>query len=373
MTSLIRDDCTHFRGDKPCRFKRLCGDCPEYEPLGAKTRVLLLKCRAQGDVLRTTALLPGLGRKYPRSHVTWLVDGESADLLAGNPLVDEVLAFGLESVLPLEVREFDVLVCLDKEPGITALATKVRAARKFGFGMNAHGKVTAFNDAAGYALRLGIDDDLKYRTNPKTYQEIAAEAAEIEYARDEYVYGLGDEAKRKAREFMKARGVDASRPAVGLNTGAGTKFETKQWPGGHYRELARGLAGELGANVFLLGGPREEALNAALASGAPARVYNTGNGHTLPDFAGFVSLMDVVVTSDTLGMHLGIALKKKIVALFGPTCPQEIDLYDRGVKLFTGAPCAPCYKQTCPDAVCMNGIRPERVLEEVRRLIAGKP
>lgn len=369
MTSPIKDDCALFRGDKPCRARRLCGGCPEYDPLGAKTKVLILKCRAQGDVLRTTALLPGLERKYPRSHVTWLVDAESVDLLAGNPLVTSVLPLGLEAVLSLEVREFDVLVCLDKEPGITALATKVQAARKFGFGMNVHGNLAAFNEASSYAVRLGIDDGLKYRTNRKTYQEIAAEVAEVDYARDEYVFELGDEAKRKAREFMKAHGVDPSRPAVGLNTGAGTKFETKQWPLGHYRELIRGLAEELGANVFLLGGPREEALNTALAAGAPPRVYNTGNDHDLPDFAGFVSLMNVVVTSDTLGMHLAIALKKKVVALFGPTCPQEIDLYDRGVKIFAGAPCAPCYKQTCLDTVCMKGIRPGRVLEEVGRLI----
>jgi ADP-heptose:LPS heptosyltransferase len=370
MTSPINDDCAHFRGDKPCRFKRLCGDCPEYDPLGARTKILVLKCRAQGDVLRTTALLPGLKRKYPRSRVSWLVDGESVDLLTGNPLVDEVLPYGLESVLPLEVREFDVLVCLDKEPGITALATKVRAPTKFGFGMNANGAATVFNDAAAYALRLGIDDELKYRVNTKTYQEIAAEAAEVDYARDEYVYGLGADAKRKAREFMKTHGVDASRPAVGLNTGAGTKFEPKQWPVGHYRQLAAGLVDGLGANVFLLGGPREETLNTAIAADAPPEVYNTGNEHSLPDFAGFVSLMDVVVTSDTLGMHLAIALKKKVVALFGPTCPQEIDLYGRGVKLFTGAPCAPCYKQNCPDAVCMEGIRPGRVLEEIGHLIA---
>ena len=370
MTSPFNDDCAHFRGDKPCRLKRLCGDCPEYDPLGARTKVLVIKCRAQGDVLRTTALLPAIERKYPRSRITWLVDGESVDLLAGNPFVASVLPFGLESALSLEVREFDVLICLDKEPGMTALATKVRAARKLGFGMNAHGATTAFNDAAFYALRLGIDDDLKYRTNTKTYQQIAAEAAELDYARDEYVFGLGDEAKRKAREFMKAQGVDAFRPAVGLNTGAGTKFGTKQWPVEHYRELVRDLAGGLGANVFLLGGPREEALNKAIAAEAPPRVYNTGNDHSLPEFAGFLSLMSVVVTSDTLGMHLAIALKKKIVALFGPTCPQEIDLYDRGVKLFTSAPCSPCYKQTCPDAVCMKGIRPGRVLEEVGHLIA---
>jgi ADP-heptose:LPS heptosyltransferase len=370
MSDIIREDCAHYRGDKPCRFKRFCADCPSFSRLGELTRVLVVKCRAQGDVLRTTALLPGLKRTYPRSRITWLVDPESVDLLAGNPLVDEVLPFGLEAALSLDVREFDVLVCLDKEPGLTALATKAQAGRKLGFGMGAHGGVKAFNEAARYALRLGVDDDFKYRKNRKTYQEIAAEAAEVPYSRDEYVFNPGDGARRKALEFMRANGIDPGHPAVGLNTGAGSKFETKQWPAGHYRELAAGIALELGANVFLLGGPREEALNRVIAAGASPRVYNTGNDHALLDFAGFVALMDVVVSSDSLGMHLAVALKRKVVALFGPTCPQEIDLYDRGVKLFAGAPCAPCYRQTCPNAVCMSDIRPGRVLEEVGRLLA---
>ena len=79
--------------------------------------------------------------------------------------------------------------------------------------------------------------------------------------------------------------------------------------------------------------------------------------------------MDVVVSSDSLGMHLAIALGKKVVALFGSTCPQEISLYGRGTKLFAGAPCSPCYKQTCPDMTCMNDITPGQVFEEVVRLL----
>jgi len=75
--------------------------------------------------------------------------------------------------------------------------------------------------------------------------------------------------------------------------------------------------------------------------------------------------LDLVVTSDTLGMHLAVALKKPVIALFGPTCPQEIDLYGRGTKLFQGAACSPCYKQTCPDAVCMSEITPDRVFAEI--------
>ena len=369
MTSAMKDDCVHFRGDKPCRFKRFCEGCPHFEPFSGRTKVLLLKCRAQGDVLRTTALLAGIKRKYPKSFITWLTDEESVDLLVNNSFVDRVLPYGLETVLPLTAQSYDVLISLDKEPGITSLATKVRAGKKFGFGMNEHGNLMVFNEAAAYAFRLGVDDELKYRTNMKTYQEIAAEAAEVDNRHDEYAYEPGEDAKVKAREFMRAHGIDTVRHSVGLNTGAGSKFETKQWPREHYLDLIHGLTSGLKANVFLLGGKREREFNASLEKGSPRKIYNTGNDNTLPDFAGFISFMDVIVTSDTLGMHLAIAAKKRIVALFGPTCPREIDLYGRGVKLFKSVPCSPCYMQRCPDTKCMKEILPGLVLEEIRKLI----
>ena len=369
MTNAVKDDCVHFRGDKPCRFKRFCEGCPHFEPFAGRTKVLVLKCRAQGDVLRTTALLAGIKRKYPKSFITWLTDEESVDLLANNAFVDRVLPYGLETALPLTAQSFDVLIGLDKEPGVASLATKVQAGQKFGFGMNEHGNLMVFNKAAAYALRLGVDDELKYRTNRKTYQEIAAEAAEIDYGRDEYVYEPGESAKVKAREFLKAHEIDTAKPSVVLNTGAGAKFETKQWPREHYIELIQGLTSGIKANVFLLGGKREREFNAFLEKSSPRKVYNTGNDNPLPEFAGFISFMDVVVTSDTLGMHLAIAAKKKIVALFGPTCPQEIDLYGRGTKLFKSVPCSPCYRLTCLDAKCMKEILPGRVLEEIRKFI----
>ena len=363
----LRPDCEHFRGDKPCSFKRICRDCPHFSPF--PTRILIIKCRAQGDVLRTTPLLPALKRKYPLSHITWLVDRESLDLLLHNSYIDDLLGHDLESVLILQVLKFDLLISLDKEPGLTALATQVKAAQKRGFGMNEFGNLTIFNPAAEYAYRLGVDDDLKFFKNKKTYQEIIHEAAEINYARDEYTFGLPDEAREKAWGFFKRRRIPSGRPSIGLNTGAGTKFETKQWPARHYLELISYLTKKMRANVFLLGGPKEKDLNRLLAHKSRARVYDTGSDNSLLEFAGFISLLDLVVTSDTLGMHLAIALKKPVVALFGPTCPQEIDLYGRGVKLFEGTDCSPCYKQTCPDAICMSTITPERVFAEVDRLV----
>jgi heptosyltransferase-2 len=365
----VKPDCRFFRGDKPCRFGYPCDDCRHYAPV--KHKVLLIKARAQGDVLRTTPLLPGLRRKYPDTFLTWLTDPESVPLLERNPLIDRLLPFRWESVLPLIVERFDAVICLDKEPDLAALATKIEAPEKFGFGLNDRGNLVPFNPSAEYAYRLGMDDELKFRLNSRTYQDIAAEAAGVDDDGEEYIYRLGDDAGSKAVAFFRRCRVPKGRPAIGLNTGAGSKFETKQWPEGHFLELIRLLQGELKANIFLLGGPREKAFNDRLLKRSPVRVFHTGTDNSLPEFSGFLDRMDVVVCSDTLAMHLAIALKKKVVALFGPTCPLEIDFYGRGTALFSGASCAPCYRQTCDDGRCMDDIKPGEVLAAVKSLLGG--
>ena len=77
----------------------------------------------------------------------------------------------------------------------------------------------------------------------------------------------------------------------------------------------------------------------------------------------YEAVSDLVVTGDSFGMHLAIALRKLVLAWFGLSCWAEIDLYDRGSK-FTpdGLDCAPCWKRSCPynleciSMIDLNGI-----------------
>ena len=55
---MIRNDCVYFKGETPCIYRRLCDQCPYFRPF--QTKILIIKRGAMGDVLRTTALLPGL-------------------------------------------------------------------------------------------------------------------------------------------------------------------------------------------------------------------------------------------------------------------------------------------------------------------------
>jgi len=365
---LVETNCVHFKGEKPCVYRRVCDHCPQFKPFGQK--ILVIKCRAQGDVLRTTPVLAGLKRAYPDSFITWLVDEETVDLLRDIPQIDRVLPLNTETILALRAQRFDAVYSLDKDPGLVALAALLDVPRKFGFGLNEHGNLTAFTPAAAYSLRLGVDDELKFRVNQRTYQEMIFEAAELEYRSDDYVFILADAHRKKSGQFFIKNKVPRGRLNLGLNTGAGAKFTTKQWPEAHFLKLILKLKAQLGANIFLLGGPREKALNERLVRRSRVKVFNTGADNSLLEFAGFLDRMDVVLCSDTLAMHLALALKKKTVVLFGPTCPAEIELYGRGRKLYAGADCAPCYRQACPDPVCMKRLTPDEVFAAIREVAA---
>jgi len=78
----------------------------------------------------------------------------------------------------------------------------------------------------------------------------------------------------------------------------------------------------------------------------------------------------VVVTGDTLAMHLAVALGKKAVVLFGPTSHTEIELYNRGEKIYSDMDCLVCYRQRCdksPD--CMEKIAADRVFKTIKKLV----
>ena len=78
----------------------------------------------------------------------------------------------------------------------------------------------------------------------------------------------------------------------------------------------------------------------------------------------------MVVSGDTLSLHIAIALKKKVVALFGPTCAQEIELYGRGIKIVSSKGCTPCYKHKCSkEPICMDLISAKEVFNVIQKLI----
>lgn len=363
-----RLDCRYFLGDRPCRFKRTCPDCPHYNPMGK--RILIIKLAAIGDVLRTTPLLTGLKRAYPQSHITWVVDREASPLLKNNSLIDRLIPYEFANLYPLESESFDLVIGLEKETRGAALVSKVKAREKKGFGLSETGNVYPLNKGSEYAFLLGLDDNLKFYQNLKTYPALIFEMAELPYHKEEYLLSISPEDEKFAQEFARQAGLKKGEVIVGLNTGAGDVFANKAWTIEGYGGLIKKLQKEPAVRILLLGGPKEQERNAALVEKYGQAVIDTGCHNTLTQFAALVNLCHIVVTGDTTALHLGIALKKCIVAIFGPTCAQEIELYGRGEIVKTSLSCAPCYRRICDISPnCMEVINPEEVMQRINKFI----
>jgi ADP-heptose:LPS heptosyltransferase len=97
---------------------------------------------------------------------------------------------------------------------------------------------------------------------------------------------------------------------------------------------------------------------------------------SIGDLIDIMADADLLITTDSGPMHLGIALRLKVLALFGSTT-KELGFYPdfSGCEVIEeNLPCRPCHihgAEKCKrgDFACLMGISPERVLEAALRII----
>jgi heptosyltransferase-2 len=369
---LIAVDCRHFLGDRPCLWHKRDGAlclCDHYEPV--RERILIVKLDAMGDVLRTTAVLPALARAHPAAAIVWITRAESVPLLRNNPYIAEVVPYGPDALLRLQVESFDRVINLDAGKISAALAAAARAPRKDGYVLHPAGHVVATNPAAREWLAMGVFDDLK-RANRRSYQRIMMGILGLPEDEHQYVLELTPGECARARDHLESLGLDLGRPVVGLNTGAGGRWELKRWRTDGFRELIMLLQTQFGAQPLLLGGKAEQERNRELCESAGVTVFDAGDNE-LRHFAALTAQCDLVVTGDTLAMHIALAVGRRVIVLLGPTSAPEIELYGLGEKVVPDMGCLGCYKTTC-DFVpnCMDLISTNMVRDAVARQLRGE-
>lgn len=358
--------CKNFNGYKPCFSDHNCwkDGCKEMKPIG--TKILIINLDAMGDVLMTTAQLQTIKRKYPQSTIYWITLKIAAGLIENNPYIDRVLVYDFESLAILHSLEFDIVMNVDKSMRSGALAMQVNTKERLGFGINSNGQIIPLNKGAEYNYRLGMDDHLKFKVNKRLGQDYLAETFNLDYNRDDYVFNFTSPELNYIKEYKKEIGIEESDEVIGFNTGCSLLFPNKKMTIEQHVALIEKFLSYNRFKIMLLGGPEDEERNKVIAENFQGQVINTPTHGGVRKGACYESIPQLIITGDSFGMHLAIALKKYVVAWFGLSCWSEIDLYDRGVKLFPESLfCAPCWKKVCPyNLECIQMIDLERIVNE---------
>jgi len=306
----------------------------------AKERVLIIKLgysetlvgeisrkTSLGDVLRSTVLLP----LFRDAHVTWLVDEKAAALLKGNRYIDRIMPYDLTTVLQLRAERFDTIINLEKVGGICALADSLNAWRRYGFRFDPEAGAAEAYDGSQHALEICKNHGDK-RSNARCWEEV-----------------LFDMVGEKWKGEMPTLGYRPSSKEVndiGFNNHVGEKWPIKAWPAEFWGELEEML-------------DRKYTLS-----------WQQGLS-SIEEYIEWINSCRLIVTNDSLGLHIAHALGKRIVSLFGPTVASEVYVKN-GVKLLPEKTfdCLPCLSTTCTEQKpCMYWIRPRTVYENVEKLL----
>jgi heptosyltransferase-2 len=325
-------------------------------------KILIVKIGAIGDVLRTTSLLPGLAEKYEPAAIDWLTSATAKELLEWNKYLRRTLTWEERD----QADSYDLVIGLEDEKDVCRLVAGVKTDKVLGAYLD-HGKVT-YTPSAWFDMalisRFGLDkaNALK-KSNQKTYQQHMADLLGIKTA--PYVFRLVSDELEDGRKAVRDLGISKDEKIIGVNTGAGRRWPQKSWGVEQTIDLVKRLKKELGVVSLILGGGDERERNQLIAkeTGMP-----DAGLHSLRGFAAIINQCRGLLSSDSLAMHFGIALGKRLVVFFGPTSAAEIDLYGLGVKLSAPLDCLVCYKKGCERKPnCMDSLGVDEVFQVLKR------
>ena len=329
-------DCKSFPGIYACdimtaeRYKD-CNGCPYYEPYTKK--ILIIKLGALGDVLRTTPLLHAIKKRYGNPLIYWLVKEESKPFLENNIYIDKILIYNLDMILRLMNEKFDILYSLEIDYPAIGLANLIKAEEKFGFFANEDGHPAIFNKEAKHYLEMVFSNHLK-KENRKSYQEIIFEICKMKYNKEEIILELTNKDKSYGTLFMKKHHIKKSDKIIGVNIGAGPRWIAKSWNIGLIIELIKKLYKNY--KVLLLAGPEEVRIQKDILLKLKKEkiiVIPNNPQNNLKEFASVMNICSLIITGDTMALHLAVGLKKEVVALFFCTPPWEIESYGKIKKI----------------------------------------
>lgn len=352
----IRFDCRHFKGTMPCNPHKGFGvecnaQCRFYE--GTEGNILIIKLGAMGDVIRTTPLLRRLIKEYPDKRIFWLT--HFPEVLP--EIVDIKLRFSTENITYIRSVKFDLAINLDKEIEACALMQQLEIEQQFGFGL-VRDMPAPLNDLAEHKFITGISDSYS-KSNTQHYLSEIFAICGWKYDQEKYMLP-------QMESNVKIDSLPYNQKLIGLNTGCGSRWTSRQWPVEYWHELAE-LLEQNGYDVLLLGGEQEHTMNQHLMeqTGAKYLGYFPFN-----EFQALMNKCSAVVSMVTMAMHVAIGLEKPLVLLNNIFNPHEFHFFNKSVILGPVKECQCYYKPVCinPNS-CMNEIKPIMVLDAVREII----
>ena len=356
-------------------------------------RILLVRPRLIGDVILTTPAVRAIRRRFPDAELLYLVESLAAPVVAGNPHLNEVFVVehrrgwdrvkdDLRLARTLRSRRIDVAVDFHGGPRSAWFTFASGAPVRVGYDIRGrmwmYTRVVRRPRNAGPRHSMLNQWDLLAAIDPALAAPPTRDADRVEMAVD-------PSARASVDRRLASFGMDAGDQIVVLHVSARNPF--RRWPESSFADTAAGLVrGQHQRWVIVVGGPSDrDAAGRVIAlaherldANDAARIV-PGEGWSLAEMRALMDRASLFLGGDSGPMHIAATSDIPIVALYGPTVPDQWAPWRprhlQTVAVDSGPlPCRPCDQRACApgDFRCLTRITPDSVRSAAEQVLSSR-
>ena len=342
--------------------------------------ILIIKLSAIGDVVHSLPFLEVMRRKFPHSHIDWLVEEAASQIIEGHPAIRRVIVSrrkswikrvrkgtaGLKSVIgeladfsrDVRAQEYDLIVDLQGLLKSGVLVGLSKGKRKIGMSGAREGGALFLNESP---VRVDYNQHAIDRSL-KVAEYLGGSLPEWSGS-----VPVFDSDKKRIDLLLKDVGFE-KRPLFIINPIA--RWKTKLWLPERFAGLADRLKQDMDCEIVFTGSKEDRRIIEEISNSMKERPLNLAGRTNLKELAHLYGRSEILITTDTGPMHIAAAMGCPVVALFGPTAPWRTGPYGKGHKIIRAdVRCSPCFRKRCGHMACMNEITTEMVFEGVKGMV----
>jgi ADP-heptose:LPS heptosyltransferase len=328
----------------------------------APRRILLLRLERIGDLLMTLPAIADVRALAPDAEIDLVVGGWNGDLaraiepvtrvqtLDAAWLAREGTGLGMAQLLRAARRwrteRYDLAI--NFEPDVRSNLLLAAAGARWTAGYASGGGGALLDVALDYDTRSHTTDQARGLVASVLHGDAGVHQRATPPPSSRPLLEIPADAHARAARLVSG----AAGPLVAMHVSGGRPI--KQWPPERFAEVARGLIEARAATIVLTGSEGDRAIVEAVKRTLPfARVVDATGEADLLTLAALLTRTALLVTGDTGPMHLAVAVRTPVVAVFGPSDP--VRYAPRGPADFVvrfDLPCAPCNRIRLPPARC---------------------
>lgn len=338
------------------------------------SNILMMKLSALGDTILTVPAIRAVRQRFPEAKITFVGGDTNEEILRRCPYIDQVYTFERKGILAnpaylfrsirnLRTENYDLVIHFGQWERLESILIGfTRGNFKVGFKTRRQYKHWIYDSWIEHSK--DIHEVENFNNLVRTFG--------VTTGNGQPEFWISKSDLENARKILHRNGLVDVRVIV-FHPGCGAHGKPREWSINNYVELGKRIFAHFNnIRIILTGSSLEKNRCSYIQNRLGKNACSVAGETNLGQTAALLKMSDILVSGNTGIIHLGAAVDTKVVALHGPTNPNEWGPYNKeSTVIKSSKPCAPClylgFEYKCRKPDCMDEISVDEVFDAVRK------